>query len=101
MIAVDTLTFRTEVMPIEHTAVGDGPPNGVFVYGLYLEGAFWDRETSKLAEMPPGMLFCPMPVIWLDPVVASELDPGNAYVCPVYKTARRAGTLSTTGHSTN
>lgn len=48
-----------------------------------------------------------MPVIYFNPTELSEdRSPTNAkkgdnYECPVYKTSVRAGTLSTTGQSTN
>jgi dynein heavy chain len=42
-----------------------------------------------------------MKTIWVVPMVKDNIDYGHSYKCPVYKTARRAGTLSTTGHSTN
>ena len=44
-----------------------------------------------------------MPILWLEPHLAKSiaLDPERQYNCPFYKTSRRAGVLSTTGHSTN
>ena len=46
-------------------------------------------------------LFDPMPVIHLLPADVKEYKPSGCYSCPLYKTSIRAGTLSTTGHSTN
>lgn len=37
----------------------------------------------------------------LVPIERSIFVPKHSYTCPVYKTAERRGTLSTTGHSTN
>jgi dynein heavy chain len=54
-----------------------------------------------MAEIGPHDLFFRMPCIWLDPVLNSRLRTEGCYYCPVYKTSARAGTLSTTGHSTN
>nr|CAD7431480.1 unnamed protein product [Timema monikensis] len=42
-----------------------------------------------------------LPVVWLIPKENRKLPESGMYQCPVYKTLTRAGTLSTTGHSTN
>lgn len=47
-----------------------------------------------------GELYPPLPVIRLVPTVYLD-ETSLRYNCPLYKTAIRAGVLSTTGHSTN
>lgn len=39
--------------------------------------------------------------MFFQPILATELNETSRYKSPVYKTAERKGTLSTTGHSTN
>ena len=51
-----------------------------------------DERAGQKPEMPP--------VIHFNPAQNHKPDPLD-YQCPVYKTSERAGTLSTTGHSTN
>ena len=36
---------------------------GVFVYGLFVEGARWDRKKKILAESTPKNLFDVMPTV--------------------------------------
>uniref|UniRef100_A0A4W4DRY3 Dynein heavy chain C-terminal domain-containing protein n=1 Tax=Electrophorus electricus TaxID=8005 RepID=A0A4W4DRY3_ELEEL len=77
------------------------PVDGVFVRGLFLEGARWDREHMVIAESSPKALLDSLPIVWLKPGESSRFLHENIYACPVYKTSARRGTLSTTGHSTN
>jgi dynein heavy chain len=100
-IAIDTLVFRTEVLDRSADALHEPPKNGVYIYGVFLEGARWDQKACEIAESKPGELFNSMPAIWLDPIVAADRVLKDVYTCPLYKTSRRAGVLSTTGHSTN
>jgi dynein heavy chain len=46
-------------------------------------------------------MYSPLPVIHFSPLQISQDGPVDLYQCPLYKTAVRAGTLSTTGQSTN
>ena len=45
--------------------IHDSPPEGVYVHGLFLEGASLDRKTGKLVESKAKVLFEQMPVIYM------------------------------------
>eukprot|EP00741_Cyanophora_paradoxa_P024436 tig00022075_g23593.t1 len=100
-IPIDSLTFRAEVTDFPWDGVTSQPENGTYIYGLYMEGARWDKIGRCINESQPGELFTPMPVMWMEPVPLDAPKTPNMYTCPVYKISTRAGTLSTTGHSTN
>lgn len=68
---------------------------------MYLEGARWDYEKHILNHSQPKELYTDIPLMWLIPKKDKPgVKPGH-YECPLYKVLSRAGTLSTTGHSTN
>uniref|UniRef100_A0A452FPX9 Dynein axonemal heavy chain 12 n=1 Tax=Capra hircus TaxID=9925 RepID=A0A452FPX9_CAPHI len=98
-IPIDLLGYEFEVIPFDTSK--EAPEDGVYIHGLYLDGARWDRTSGLLAEQYPKLLFDLMPIIWIKPTIKSKIVKSNAYVCPLYKTSERKGTLSTTGHSTN
>ena len=98
----------------DDTGVPERPSSGSIINGPFLEGCRWNDDTELLDESRPKELYTPMPCIWLKPEAhrVSPLGPPpffptidasvkQAYACPLYKTLGRAGTLSTSGHSTN
>ncbi|CAM9775317.1 unnamed protein product [Chrysoparadoxa australica] len=99
-IPIDTLSFSFEMRAESHTEVSK-PEDGIFVYGLFLEGAQWDGERKTLVDPRPKELFSSMPLMHLMPVKDRVQPTEGVYRCPVYKILSRTGVLSTTGHSTN
>ncbi|XP_071960977.1 dynein axonemal heavy chain 3-like [Antedon mediterranea] len=99
-IPIDQLGFQFEVMSQE-TEMPSKPADGVYVKGLFLEGARWCREKLVLNESLPKILYDTLPILWLKPEERSKFIEQVTYSCPAYKTSARRGTLSTTGHSTN
>ena len=102
-IPIDDIKFRTNVTHCgTPDQVEDPPETGVYIHGLYMEGARFNRDAMAIDESMKGELFTPVPVIWLEPVPRSTVTArADTYACPMYKTSARAGALSTTGLSTN
>nr|XP_046272657.1 dynein axonemal heavy chain 3 isoform X2 [Scatophagus argus] len=99
-IPIDYIGFEFEVTK-EETHMDEKPEDGAYVTGLFMEGARWDRQNMVIGESLPKILFDSLPIIKLKPGEMDKFQHENIYVCPVYKTSARRGTLSTTGHSTN
>ncbi|RNF14084.1 putative dynein heavy chain [Trypanosoma conorhini] len=100
-ISIDTVSYGFEWINTDPATVTAPPKTGCYVYGIFIEGARIDGTTLQLAESMPKVLFESVPMLWLNPIINKEKPKDDVYVCPLYKTLRRAGTLSTTGHSTN
>lgn len=103
-ISIHTISFDFAVIPGELDAwerIKEKPEDGCYIRGLYLEAAIWDCEKGVLAESRPKELYTDMAGMHLVPVPNRGKQEGFIYTCPIYKTLTRAGTLSTTGHSTN
>jgi dynein heavy chain len=115
---IDTVDYDFSVLTPDEmkTADENKPEDGAIVHGLFLEGARWDVTDHVLAESNPRELYVTMPYIHLLPKPKTDIQEvegipeqytgqrdgtAHVYMCPVYKTSFRQGTLSTTGHSTN
>ncbi|XP_030585284.1 LOW QUALITY PROTEIN: dynein heavy chain 1, axonemal-like [Archocentrus centrarchus] len=99
--SIDTIGFDFEVIVKSVSKITEMPDTGCYIHGLFLEGACWDNKAGHLTESRPKELYTQMAVIWLIPKPNRKPATSGVYICPIYKTLTRAGTLSTTGHSTN
>lgn len=74
--------------------------DGALIHGIFMEAMRWDTEVSKIAEASSGEMNPRLPVVHMLP--ERNFTPSvDDYTSPLYKEGSRAGTLSTTGHSTN
>eukprot|EP01038_Epipyxis_sp_PR26KG_P006437 gene6437-8857_t len=92
--ALDSVVLHAEVTDYNNEQVKHAPKEGVYVHGLYLDGAAWNNSDSGLTESAPKKLFSLLPVIMVTAVLksarknltsASNYGPFGGYDCPVYK----------------
>jgi len=102
VIAIDQLSFEFKIMDDRtYQDIKEKPEDGCYIYGMFLEGARWDPKRHVLSNSKPKELYSDVPLIWLVPKNERVPPKEGIYNCPIYKVLSRAGTLSTTGHSTN
>eukprot|EP00079_Xenopus_tropicalis_P026874 XP_012820905.1 PREDICTED: dynein heavy chain 5, axonemal [Xenopus tropicalis] len=82
--ALDSVIICNEVTKWMKDDITAPASEGVYVYGLYLDGAGWDRRNLKLMESKPKVLFEIMPVIRIYADNTSTKD-NRFYSCPIYK----------------
>ncbi|KAM9310817.1 dynein axonemal heavy chain 5 [Pholidichthys leucotaenia] len=82
--ALDRMVLCNEVTKWMKDDITQPPTEGVYVYGLYLEGAGWDRRGCKLVDSKPKVLFEMMPVIRMYAENNGVKD-SRLYSCPIYK----------------
>uniref|UniRef100_A0AAZ3S0U6 AAA+ ATPase domain-containing protein n=1 Tax=Oncorhynchus tshawytscha TaxID=74940 RepID=A0AAZ3S0U6_ONCTS len=95
--ALDTVTLHNDVLKQSKEEITASPAEGVYVYGLYLDGAGWDRRNCRLIEATPKVLFCPLPVIHMFAINSTAPKDPKFYICPVYKKPRRTDLTYITG----
>ena len=107
-IPVSDIILEFQVMNINKEEIKKGPDAGVYIYGLYLEGASWDEKLG-LIDQKAGEMRYTMPVIWLRTAQEKknkeeeEDDEGEdeiyIYSCPMFKTGKRASIIASSGNS--
>ncbi|XP_074241361.1 dynein axonemal heavy chain 14 isoform X3 [Saimiri boliviensis] len=130
-ISVDTLTFTHHVISdttdkdekfsvfmqkklniVRRAFKGlDSSHTGVYIFGLFIEGARWNREQKILEDSLPLEMCCDFPDIHFLPTKISTETPNafsqttdselHTFECPVYQTPERSRVLATTGLPTN
>ncbi|XP_032208513.1 dynein heavy chain 6, axonemal isoform X2 [Mustela erminea] len=119
-LPIDELSFKYNVIPIyrDQAAVTEAaktvkfgqelpmdlelpsPQDGVLVHGMFMDASRWDNTEMVMEDALPGQMNPMLPVVHFEPQQNYVPNP-TLYHSPLYKTGARAGTLSTTGHSTN
>lgn len=84
--------FSFRILDQDRESITDPEANGALVYGLFLEGAKWDKKKRSLSEQSIGQLYCEMPVIHFNPVLNTDkaaMQKVVTYKAPCYKTSKR------------
>ncbi|XP_030831333.1 dynein heavy chain 5, axonemal isoform X2 [Strongylocentrotus purpuratus] len=83
--ALDSVVLHNDVTRFLKDDISQPPQEGVYVYGLFLEGASWDRRGCRLIEPKPKVLFEPLPVIHIYAINSTQGRDPRMYECPIYK----------------
>ena len=75
----------------EFETLKDTPAEGVYVHGLFLDGAAWSKGGNKLVDAEPKELYNPLPVLHVTGVQARDKPKKDIFECPTYRVKKRTG----------
>jgi dynein heavy chain len=83
----------------EFETLREDPKEGVYIYGLYLDGCAWSAKENRLVDSEPKKLYAPLPVLYVTGVLAKDRKTNNTFNAPTYTIKRRTGLNFITGKS--
>ncbi|XP_045497912.1 dynein axonemal heavy chain 8 [Colias croceus] len=87
--ALDMVALHNDVTKSLYEEIKAPPPEGVYVHGLFLDGAGWDRRNLRLCESTLKVLYTALPVVHIYAINSTAPKDPKLYQCPVYKKPRR------------
>lgn len=86
---LDQVTIHNDVTNYFLETCKKAPKEGVYVHGLYLDGASWDTKHNQLKESDNKVVFTNMPIIHIYAINSTAPKDPKLYQCPVYKKPQR------------
>ncbi len=91
-VSIDSLSYETPVtISGDKSSISGYPNDGVYVSGVFLEGATWNYTGGYLEESRPMELISAMPIIHFKPVEGKRRVAKGFYTCPLYMYPIRSG----------
>ena len=96
-VSIDSLSWDFPVLLDDPATVKTHVKEGALVYGMFLEGARWNRDEGCLADAHPLELIADMPMVHFKPVEGADSakkkkKKRDMYTCPLYLYPIRTGT---------
>ncbi|CAL1538804.1 unnamed protein product [Lymnaea stagnalis] len=90
-LSVDSLSWEFIPQTVDDSNLTGPAKDGVYVKGLFLQGAGWDKKNAVLVEANPMQLVCSMPTIQFKPVEFKKKGSKGKLLAPCYYYPDRAG----------
>ncbi|VEN47384.1 unnamed protein product, partial [Callosobruchus maculatus] len=87
--ALDSVVLQNLITRYNKEDMKEPPAEGVYVHGLFLEGAGLDRKSGKLIESKAKVLYEQMPVIYIYAINTTAGKDPKLYECPIYRKPQR------------
>merc|ERR1711865_1010731 len=89
--ALDDVVMTSEVTypPKEFEQLKEAPAEGVYLYGLFLDGCAWSGKENCLMDSEPEKLNVALPVLYVTGVLARDKKKDGVFGIPSYKVKRR------------
>ena len=89
--SLDSVVCQNLVTRFSKEDIHDSPPEGVYIHGLFLEGASLDKKTGRLVEARAKVLYELVPVIYIYAINSTAGKDSRLYECPIYRKPGRTG----------
>lgn len=91
-VSIDSLSYETAILNSHDKAsVLAYPAEGIYVYGVFIDGASWSYQDNVLEESRPMELISSMPIIHFKPTEGRRKASKGFYSCPMYLYPVRSG----------